>query len=144
MPKGGDHSVTALFLCLSWGGQLRPRKSRYNESVVEFRLHARHGPVGPVTARAGESLLEFTDRVGVPLGQSCAGLGVCGSCALRIVKGMQHLSPQTLMERKDRTLDLEGGWRLACQAFPRDAQGPASVHAWHPAWGLPAPALRDL
>ena len=144
MPKGGDHSVTALFLCLSCREQLRPRKNRYNGSVVEIRLHARHGPKGPVIARAGESLLDLTDRVGVPLGQSCAGLGVCGSCALRIVEGMQHLSPLALMERKDRALDCEGGGRLACQAFPQGAEGPASVHVWHPAWGLPAPPQQDL
>ncbi len=124
-------------------GQLRPRQSRYNRSVVEIRLHARHGPEGPVTARIGESLLELTDRAGVPLGQSCGGTGVCGSCALRIVEGMEHLTPLALMERKDRTLDHEGGWCLARQAFALAVEGPALVLLWHPAWGLPAPATQD-
>lgn len=111
--------------------------------MVEIRLHARHGPCSPVTARTGESLLDLTDRLGVPLGQSCTGLGICGSCALRIVEGMEHLTPLAPMERKNRALNREGGWRLACQTFAIDADPPANVLLWHPAWGLPAPAPKQ-
>ncbi len=124
--------------------------------MAAIRLLARLGARADFAAPAGpgETLLDVADRLGVPLAQACAGLGVCSSCGVRMLAGMEHLTPITAMERKDRTLDLEGGWRLACQALaiapaPRsteaataDADGP-QVLLWHPAWGLPLPEAHD-
>jgi len=136
--------------------------------VVKLRLFARLGARDHFSARPepDETLLDVAARLGVPLGQACAGLGVCGSCGVRVLHGMEHLSEVTLMERKNRTLDLDGGWRLTCQALlvepaedavepAEDAAEPADeaaapaddnarqVHLWHPAWGLPLPEEAD-
>jgi len=122
--------------------------------VVEIRLFARQGARDHVSTRPrpSETLLDIADRLGVPIGQACAGLGVCGSCGVRVLRGMAHLTAVTLMERKDRALDLDGGWRLACQAlavepaeeaaYPADDEA-RQVHLWHPAWGLPLPEEAD-
>lgn len=100
---------------------------------------AAQGRVLPIVA--GESLLEALNRAALPLGQSCRGEGVCRSCALRVVFGAEALAPPTALERRaGRSLDLDGGWRLACQAVPDEAADPGAVIAlWHPAWGRPAP-----
>ncbi len=131
-------------------------RSRYNPRVAAIRLLARLAARTDFAARVGpgETLLDVADRLGVPIAQACAGLGVCSSCGVRVLEGMEHLTPITAMERKDRTLDLEGGWRLACQALavvptppPTEvetavAEGP-EVLLWHPAWGLPLPDAHD-
>lgn len=125
--------------------------------MVEIRLFARLGSREHFSTRLGrgETLLDVADRLGVPVGQACSGLGVCGSCGVRVLRGDEHLTEVTLMERKDRALDLEGGWRLACQALavvpvvgPAEPAGPADddtrqIHLWHPAWGLPLPDEAD-
>ena len=133
--------------------------------MVGIRLFARLGARERFSTRLGrgETLLDVADRLGVPIGQACAGLGVCGSCGVRVLRGGEHLTEVTPMERKDRALDLDGGWRLACQALaveppegpregppegPPEPPGPADddtrqILLWHPAWGLPLPDGAD-
>jgi ferredoxin len=59
------------------------------------------------------------------VGSRCGGHGECGGDRIRIVSGMEVLSPLTDAERRLLTQgDLQQGYRLACQCFPEseDAQ----------------------
>jgi len=75
-------------------------------------------PVGRrVVVEAGTNLLEAAQRAGVDLVASCGGMGICGTCRVRIAAG--KVTPITLTE--EEALDSEqrsAGFRLACQAEP--------------------------
>jgi ferredoxin len=52
-------------------------------------------PSGRVTrARAGETLLVACNRIPLPLGQSCSGVGLCGWCRVLVVAGRENLAGQ--------------------------------------------------
>jgi uncharacterized 2Fe-2S/4Fe-4S cluster protein (DUF4445 family) len=75
----------------------------------------------PVGRRAeiahGETLLDAARAAGVELISICGGKGSCGSCRVRVMSG--KLSTRTLAEESYFTsLELEDGYRLACQAKP--------------------------
>ena len=86
------------------------------EAVVRLSF----SPSGAVTTlRPGEALLEACNRMRVPLGQSCSGLGICGWCKVRIVSGLENVPPpgereQSLRERRDYAADE----RVACLTVP--------------------------
>jgi ferredoxin len=73
-------------------------------------------PLGKTaTALPDETVLDAARRAGVPLGNSCGGVGICGRCRVRVVTGAEQLSPPTSIEL--RTLVLRGfaeDERLAC------------------------------
>lgn len=85
------------------------RKSKY---IVDLE------PVGRrVEVEAGTTLLEAAQRAGIDLVASCGGIGICGTCRVRIVQG--QVTPVTLTE--EEALDQaqrEAGFRLACQTEP--------------------------
>ena len=67
-------------------------------------------------ARTDESVLDVARRAGVPLGNSCGGVGVCARCRVRVVEGMENLSPPTSVEVRFAKGFAEGE-RMACQAI---------------------------
>jgi ferredoxin len=70
-------------------------------------------PLGKAAeAKDNETLLDVARRAGVPLGNSCGGVGICARCKVRVVSG--PLSEPTSVEV--RFGKLEGEERLACQA----------------------------
>lgn len=75
-------------------------------------------PIGRrVSVPKGTNLLEAAQRVGVDLVASCGGVGICGTCLVRIVQG--NVTPMTLTE--EDVLDESqraAGLRLACQTEP--------------------------
>ncbi len=75
-------------------------------------------PIGKrVDADQDQSLLTAAQQAGIALAAVCGGVGVCGSCKVRLISGT--LSPLTAAEKKVFTpVELTNGWRLACQAFP--------------------------
>ncbi|QRN83423.1 DUF4445 domain-containing protein [Chloroflexota bacterium] len=75
-------------------------------------------PIGKrVDADQAQSLLAAAQQAGIALAAVCGGVGVCGSCQVRLISGT--LSPLTAAEKKAFTPEeLANGWRLACQAFP--------------------------
>jgi adenylate cyclase len=75
-------------------------------------------PLGlQAAARADESLLDAARRAGVPLGNSCGGVGVCTRCKVRVVRGAESLSPPTSVElRFGRSRGFGDDERMACQA----------------------------
>ena len=76
-------------------------------------------PVGRrVTVNAEASLLSAAQDAGVDISAVCGGIGVCQDCKIRCMSG--ELSDIQLVERDAFSVEeLEHGWRLACQAYPR-------------------------
>ncbi|MEM4453469.1 MAG: ASKHA domain-containing protein [Thermofilaceae archaeon] len=70
--------------------------------------------IGFFDAKEGENLLALIRRHGVTLPAGCGGLGLCGMCRVRVVRG--ELTAPTRREIEILADRLEEGWRLACQA----------------------------
>ena len=72
-----------------------------------------------VTISSKGNLLESLRAEGCYVPAVCGGKGSCGKCAVRLVSGSLPISDA------DRAcfsqLELDGGWRLACTAFPNEA-----------------------
>jgi uncharacterized 2Fe-2S/4Fe-4S cluster protein (DUF4445 family) len=64
-----------------------------------------------VEARAGMSLFECAEIVGVPVPTSCFKQGRCRECLVEVESGEELLSPRTAPEEH-----LDGRFRLSCQA----------------------------
>ncbi len=67
--------------------------------------------------RDGTTILAAANRSGVPIGQSCGGLGSCGWCRVHVVEGRENLEPPSeteegLMNEKKFAADE----RAACLA----------------------------
>ncbi len=68
-------------------------------------------------ARDDESILDVARRAGVPLGNSCGGVGVCSRCKVRVLAGGNNLSPATSIElRFGAARGFGEDERMACQA----------------------------
>jgi ferredoxin len=59
----------------------------------------------------GSSIVEPCEKAGVVF--ACGYMGICGSCLVEVVEGMENLTPLT-QEEKD-FLGEDGNNRLACQ-----------------------------
>jgi ferredoxin len=57
----------------------------------------------------GENIVETIEEAGVPIG--CSN-GVCGTCEIEVLEGMENLSPIT---QEENDLGMEGSKRLGCQ-----------------------------
>lgn len=64
-----------------------------------------------VDVESGESIQEACSDAGVPF--ACEE-GVCGTCIIQILSGMDNLSEFT-QEEEDFLGDIDSGERLACQ-----------------------------
>jgi ferredoxin, 2Fe-2S len=68
-------------------------------------------------AKENETVLDVARRAGVPLGNSCGGVGVCARCRVRVVAGSESLSPATSIERRfGEPRGFGEDERMACQA----------------------------
>lgn len=68
-------------------------------------------------AKENESVLDVARRAGVPLGNSCGGVGVCARCKVRVVEGSENLTPATAIEvRFGSARGFASDERMACQA----------------------------
>jgi uncharacterized 2Fe-2S/4Fe-4S cluster protein (DUF4445 family) len=72
-------------------------------------------PIGRrVMAEPGATLLEAAQDAGVALSAVCGGVGVCGDCRVRVLRG--QVSALNEVERDHLTsAELDDGLRLACQ-----------------------------
>lgn len=84
---------------------------------------------------APPTLLDAVRTAGLPLGQSCRGVGVCRSCTIHIERGADALPPLTPLEAR---FGFAPDRRLACQIELSPALVLLRVH--HPAWGRPPSA----
>lgn len=57
----------------------------------------------------GENIVEYIEEAGVPIG--CSN-GVCGTCEVEVVEGMENFSPRN---QEEDDLGMEGAMRLGCQ-----------------------------
>ena len=65
----------------------------------------------------GTTLMDAVGQVGLPLGQGCDGVAMCGFCHLRVVSGGGNLSPAGAEERRVlAALHGDADHRLACCA----------------------------
>lgn len=71
------------------------------------------------------NLLAHAQTIELEIGSRCGGHGKCGGDRVRIRPDSEcTLSAVTESERKHLSpIDIEKGYRLACQCFPNDAQG---------------------
>lgn len=71
-------------------------------------------PIGlRIQTREDETILESLRRSGIMLPSICGGLGTCGKCVIRVVRGKP--SPPSGQELKLLGEKLSSGFRLACQ-----------------------------
>jgi ferredoxin len=63
------------------------------------------------------SLLDAVLQAGLGLGQSCDGIALCGFCRVKVIDGLENLSPMGKGERKILAAQRSGDdERLACCA----------------------------
>ncbi len=90
-------------------------------AITRRRQRAAVGYVGgpTVSAARGLSILEISRQSDIPHASACSGRGRCGTCRVRVVAGLDQLSP--IAAREAGTLarigTTEGDIRLACQAL---------------------------
>jgi uncharacterized 2Fe-2S/4Fe-4S cluster protein (DUF4445 family) len=75
-------------------------------------------PIGRrIAVEPGTNLLSAAQRAGVDLVAACGGVGICGTCLVRLVAGT--LTPPTMTEEEELgTERISSGYRMACQAEP--------------------------
>ena len=57
----------------------------------------------------GENIVDFIEEAGVPIG--CSN-GVCGTCEVEVLEGMENLSE---LNQEEEDLGMEGNKTLGCQ-----------------------------
>ncbi|MDO8311257.1 MAG: 2Fe-2S iron-sulfur cluster binding domain-containing protein [Sideroxyarcus sp.] len=69
-----------------------------------------------ISVPAGTRLIEISEKVGAGITYGCRE-GECGTCMMRIVSGMEHMSERSVLEDKVLQENMAGrNNRLACQA----------------------------
>lgn len=96
------------------------------QQTVQFQPSGRR-----ITLEPGLNLLQIAQRAGVDLVAACNGVGICGTCKIRVMDG--EVSPVSASElKKLNPEELEGGYRLACSTLPQ-----GDVHIEIPRTSLP-------
>jgi 2Fe-2S ferredoxin len=65
----------------------------------------------------GATLAECARRGGLEIIQICEGEGICASCLVKVISGLENLSP--IQSKEEATLEeacVKSTYRLACQA----------------------------
>ena len=76
---------------------------------MAFLIDKRSGKKIEVQRNNKDDLLEKAEELGVPIG--CTD-GLCGSCRVKVTKGIENLTERT---QKERDMGLEEDTRLLCQ-----------------------------
>ena len=72
-------------------------------------------------------LMDAVLQAALPLGQSCDGIALCGFCRVRVVEGLENLTPAGSEEQKVLAAEhADSDERLACCAY---VHGPVAVTA---------------
>src|SRR5579885_2607571 len=77
----------------------------------------------PCVARAGASVFECAEQVGVAVPTSCRKQGKCKECVVEVIEGMERLSPRTPEEQH-----LKNNFRLSCRARIVSDEGVVRCH----------------
>ena len=62
----------------------------------------------------GTKIVDSIEELGVPIG--CSN-GVCGTCEVEVLEGMENLNPVT---EEEEDLGMEGNKRLGCQCVIKE------------------------
>jgi uncharacterized 2Fe-2S/4Fe-4S cluster protein (DUF4445 family) len=76
-----------------------------------------------VEAKAGLSLFDHAESLGIDVPTSCRKQGKCKECMVEVVEGMAALSPLAEPEKH-----LRGNFRLSCQTFVNAQSGHVRCH----------------
>ena len=69
-----------------------------------------------VAVPAGTRLIEISEKIGAGITYGCRE-GECGTCTVKIISGMEHMSERSVLEDKVLQENMAGrDHRLACQA----------------------------
>jgi ferredoxin len=104
---------------LGYAAHIVPRSEAKPSGEVHRAVHrVRFLPSGrEVESPPGTTLLDATVAAGLPIARSCGAEGVCAKCALQIVAGAEHLSPEAPDETRIKARNrIEPALRLACRA----------------------------
>ncbi len=82
-------------------------------TIVDFEPIGRRGK-----CRSEETILDCARRLGVGINSICGGLGTCHSCRVQVLGGTATEPTANELEAFSRQ-ELDDGWRLACQTYPR-------------------------
>lgn len=91
------------------------------ELVISFGPQLHTDVQRSIPFKEGMSLYHVLQKEGIALSAPCAGNGTCGACKIKVLEGSLPVT-----SRDAQLLDeaqLKDGWRLACQAYPRESCG---------------------
>jgi adenylate cyclase len=78
-----------------------------------------------MTVVADTSLLDAIHQLCLPLGQACDGVALCGFCRVKVLDGLDNLTPAAAEETKIlKSLHAGDDERLACCAR---VNGPVTI-----------------
>ncbi|NPV75488.1 MAG: DUF4445 domain-containing protein [Anaerolineae bacterium] len=80
--------------------------------TVEFQPTGRR-----IDIEHGETLLHTAQLAGTDLVAACSGIGICGTCLVRVVSGETTLPTLSELDLLDSE-KIKAGYRLACQCIP--------------------------
>ncbi|HVS49852.1 MAG TPA: 2Fe-2S iron-sulfur cluster-binding protein, partial [Candidatus Dormibacteraeota bacterium] len=83
--------------------------------MIQRKLEVTYQPFDRTTrVPPGTTLFSAAHWIGLPIDSTCGGRGTCGKCKVRLLDGTTEVT--TADHRLLRKDEVEGGWRLSCQA----------------------------
>ncbi len=83
--------------------------------MIQRKLEVTYLPFDRTTrVPPGTTLFSAAHWIGLPIDSTCGGRGTCGKCKVRVIVGRPDA--ETADHRQLRPMEIEGGWRLSCQA----------------------------
>ena len=83
--------------------------------MIQRKLEVTYQPFDRTTrVPPGTTLFSAAHWIGLPIDSTCGGRGTCGKCKVRVTEGAAEVT--TADHRHLRKEEIEGGWRLSCQA----------------------------
>lgn len=85
------------------------------QEFVEVLVVRSGSPELKLRMRRGLLLWSQLRKAGLPIGSSCSGVGVCGACAVKVIKGHENLQVEEEFERDVKVRNkIPGARRVAC------------------------------
>src|SRR5438067_8725670 len=83
--------------------------------VIQRKLEVTYLPFDRSTrVPPGTTLFSAAHWIGLPIDSTCGGRGTCGKCKVRVLGDQPEVT--TADHRQLRKDEIDGGWRLSCQA----------------------------
>src|SRR5262249_43467278 len=88
---------------------------RHHVAMIQRKLEVNYQPFDRTTrVPPGTTLFSAAHWIGLPIDSTCGGRGTCGKCKVQVLNGQAEVT--TADRRLLRPTELDGGWRLSCQA----------------------------